>query len=234
MEETAKPTEPTPPKPTPMVIRKSNNAPLIGAIIFLALVIGAAAIYLGSQRNSNLAVVAPTPTPQAAGQTVPTQEVIPTNTLEENNWESHVNTKMKDLSFPAYSLSYPFEWKQTSNRDDITDTVTFTKEGNEIKIYQAPMGGSKCIFEGEVPTDFASDYTDSEFIEIVTPNITFRRIIPEKETGKVTYSFCSNNLSDKNSFTTPTAYGAISYTVNNPTPAILSEMDKIVATLKTL
>ncbi len=44
------------PKSQPMVVRKNNNAPLVGAIIFLALVIGAAAIYLGTQNNNEVAI----------------------------------------------------------------------------------------------------------------------------------------------------------------------------------
>ncbi len=217
-----------PQKTQQVVIHKNSNATLVGAIIFLALVIGAAAIYLGLQKASPQAAVAPTPSPtkQPAGEAT----IQPTQALEENDWENYTSTKMKDLSFPAYSISYPFEWKQTSKRDDITDTFTLTNGSYSIKIYQAPTGGGMCIFSGDLPDGPASDYRNSKFVDIPVGQITIRRI--ETTTG---FAFCSNSVNNPNDFGTPTGFGAISYTTPaKADPVKISEMDKIIATLKVI
>ena len=215
-----------PQKQQQVVIHKNGNATLVGAIIFLALVIGAAAIYIGMQKASPQTAVVPTPS--IAQETSATVTPQPTQALEENDWENYTSTKMKDLSFPAYSISYPFEWKQTSKRDDITDTFTLTNGSYSIKIYQAPMGGGMCIFSGDLPDGPASDYRNSKFVDIAVGQITIRRI--ETATGFV---FCSNSVNNPNDFGSPTGFGAISYTTPvKADPAIITEMDKIIATLK--
>ncbi len=223
---TATPTATTP-KAQPVIIRKNNNAPMVGAIIFLALVIGAAAIYLGMQKRTEIAINA-NPTPTAAPTTIPSPAVSPTPGLEVKNWENYTSTKMKDLSFPAYSISYPFEWTQQTTKNDVSSTVTISKDGNEIKIYQAPVGGSQCIFTGDMPDGPASDYRKSEYVDIVAQDTTIRRVTA---TEKPTYTFCSNGT-DKNSYGTPTKFGAITYTLTKNDPEILKEMDSILATLK--
>jgi hypothetical protein len=222
------PANPTP-KAQPVIIHKHNNAPMVGAIIFLALVIGAAAIYLGMQRRTELALNA-NPTPTAAPTIAPTQAVTPTPELEIKNWENFTSTKVKDLSFPAFSISYPFEWKQETKKDDISNTVTLTKDGNEIKIYQASMGGSQCIFTGELPDGPASDYRKSEYVDIKAGTATIRRVTTTVK-SKTTYAFCSNGT-NKDSYGSPTTFGGITYTLTNDDVVTLKEMDSILATLK--
>lgn len=217
--------------PPPVIVKKGNNAPLIGAIIFLALVIGASAIYLGLNRTSTTASTAPTPQPTTASQisSRPTPTPVPQVTLKEYKSE-----KMKDLSFPAYTISHPADWEEKSTKNDITDSLVLTKGTNEIKIYQAPMGGGGCIFEGDVPDGPYNDYKNNDFEDIVAGDISIRRIIPNSETGKVTYPFCSNGPQNKSAYFTPTYFGVITYTVTDPTNEILTEMDGIIATLKPL
>lgn len=217
------------PKAQPVIIHKNNNAPMVGAIIFLALVIGAAAIFLGMQKRTEIAM-STNPTPTSAPTSAPSQAATPTAALEEKNWENFTTTKMKDLSFPAYSISYPFEWKQETKKDDISTTLTLTKDGNEIKIYQAPMGGGQCVFTGEMPEGPASDYRKSEYVDITAGTTTIRRVTATTK-PKTTYAFCSNGT-DKNSYGSPTTFGGITYTVAANDEATLKEMDSILATLK--
>lgn len=220
-------------KPDPIIIHRSNNVPLIAAIIFLALVIGAVGIYIGNNNGEVSGLEQRTiPTPPPSTQT---QAPSPSPTLYQTevlNWESYVSAKMKDLSFSGYSLSYPFEWSQKEEKNEITSTLTLTKDGNEIKIYQAPTGGNRCVFEGNLPEGPTNDYRGKPYIDIKIGDITLRRVQPDQGPGKITYSFCSNSETSQNSFGIPTVIGNITYTLAKNDPAILSEMDKILLTIK--
>ncbi len=233
MEEDKKPQEPTPPKPQPMAIRKNNNAPLVGAIVFLALVIGAAAIFLGTQKQNEQTTAIPTPT--GTPTEPPTiQPTITTPLTDTTSWEIANISKLTDLSFPGYSIKHPEEWIAKETKDAVTHTLTITKGTSEIKIYQAPMGGSQCIFEGEMPDGPASDYRTSEFVEFSVGDVTFRRILAASGNGgKNAYTLCSKSLGNTN-FNSPTTFGGISYSLIGSDPKTLSEMDEIVKTLKAL
>lgn len=230
---TPQPIQPTSPvTPTPVIVHKSNNVPLVGAIFFLALVIGAAAIYFGMQKKSETVRQVPpteiTPKPTATSELPIT--ATPTTVVKLVSYSS---TKLKDNSLLAYSISYPENWTKDTKRDAITDTFTLTNNGDTITIYQAPVGGAGCIFEGKVPVGPANDYTKTKFVEVLANNITFRRVQEEsKIPAETIYGFCSNNLSSQTTFGTPTLFGAISYKITSKNTAALSEMDKIVATLK--
>jgi hypothetical protein len=222
---------PPPQKPEQMVIHKNSNAPLVGAIIFLAVVIGAAAYYVGTKKPASETVMAPTPIPASPTSQQPSPIVSPTNDV--SSWQSYSSLKMKDLSFPGYTISYPADWVKSVTRDDITDTLTLKKGVYEIKIYQAPTGGSQCVFEGEIPEGPASDYRKTEFVEIKAGDITLRRVLTASGPGgKTAYSLCSNNPNSKTSFGTPTIFGHISFSAYSKEDATLLEMDKIVSTLK--
>jgi hypothetical protein len=108
--------------------------------------------------------------------------------------------------------------------------VTLTKDGNEIKIYQASMGGSQCIFTGELPDGPASDYRKSEYVDIKAGTATIRRVTTTVK-SKTTYAFCSNGT-NKDSYGSPTTFGGITYTLTNDDVVTLKEMDSILATLK--
>lgn len=213
-----------------MVVKKNNNAPLVGAIIFLALVIGAAAIYLGTQKNNEASISIPTtPTPNTTQPTT-----IPSHTafVSVPPLQKQTIEKLKESSFVTYSIEYPSGWTgKIDNSNGVTSTFTLTRGSNEIKIYQAPQGGAGCIFEGIVPEGPVNDYTKSKYVSIETNQATLRRIIPEKEVGKTTYSFCSNSTTSKTTYGTPTMYGGITYTVENSSKEILYEMDKILSSL---
>lgn len=224
------PKENTLPKSQPMIVRKNNNAPLVGAIIFLALVIGAAAIYLGTQKNNEIAVAIPTtPTPTASTQITPSTpaSVSPVQDITLK-WETANTPKMKDLSLVGYSIKHPISWVAKESKDAVSQTLTLTKGGNILKIYQAPMGGGGCIFEGEVPEGPFSDYRNASHVDIAVGNLTIKRV----EVGKNSYAFCGNSANSITTFGVPTLFGVISYEVKSPNAEILAEMDKILSTLK--
>lgn len=219
--------EPTPPKPAPVVVHKSNNAPLVGAIIFLALVIGATAFYFATLKKEVAVTVAPSPTPATQITTAPSPAA--TVAPEIATWKVFSHEKMKDLAFSAYSISHPEDWVTVENKDDLISTVTISKGENVITIMQGPMGGNQCVFTGDMPEGPANDYRNTDFVDIKAGEITMRRIVPEGNTNS--YSFCSNSIGSE-TFGVPTLYGAISYKLAKKDATIISEMDKIIATLK--
>ncbi len=218
------------PKSQPMIVKRNNNAPLVGAIIFLALVIGAAAIYLGTQKNNEIAVAIPTtPTPSVATQNTPTTPPS-TSPIQDITlkWETANIPKMKNLSLSGYSIKYPAGWVAKESKDAVSQALTITKGGNILKIYQAPMGGSGCIFEGEVPEGPFSDYRNASHVDIAVGNLTIKRV----EVGKNSYAFCGNSTNSITTYGVPTMFGVISYEVESPNAEILAEMDKMLSTIK--
>lgn len=237
MEEATTPAAPisqaSAPTPQAVVVHKSNNVPLVGAIIFLALVVAAAAVYLGMQKKPETAsTIPPTSTPPTPTTTVETPITLTPST--KMKVLSYTSTKLKDNSASAYTISYPSDWQKDTKRDEISDLLTLTKGEYSIKIYQAPMGGSGCTFKGDAPSEMSQDYSNKEFVEIKTGDTTFRRV--KIDVGKPpvpTYTFCASNPSTKGSFGSPTSFGAITYTVPATTDEVtLSQMDSVIASLK--
>lgn len=216
-----------PPTPQPVIIHKRNNAPLIGAIIFLTLVI-AAAISFSLQNKGTQTALIPTPT------IIPTEIPTPTTVIAAPNQATFTSPKMQDLAFAQYFISYPQDWIKDEKKDELTNTLTLTKNGNEIKIHQGPMGGNQCVFEGEIPDGPANDYRNTAFKDIkIGDTILLRRLITEiTKKSPTAYSFCSNSLQSADTFGIPTLFGVITYSVDTPTENILNEMDAILATLK--
>ncbi len=239
MEEATSPTapisQPITPNPQPVVVHKSNNVPLVGAIIFLALVVAAAAVYLGMQKKPEAAITAPptstSPTPTTTVETPVT--ISPSNKMKVLTYTS---TKLKDNSATAYSLSYPSDWQKDTKRDEITDLLTLTKGEYSIKIYQAPMGGSGCTFKGDAPSEMSQDFSNKDFVEIKAGDTTFRRVMTTSNNPtQSTFTFCANTPTTKGSFGSPTSFGAISYTTpTTPDEVILSQMDSVIVSLKAI
>lgn len=217
-------------KPEQIIIHKNNSTPLVAAIIFLALVIGAGAIYVGDKNNnSKITPLTPTLT-SVLKPTTPTQ--TPENIDSLPSWEIHESKKMKDLSFPGFNINYPPEWTLKEERNDIMTTITLKKGGSEIKITQSPTGGNLCVFEGNLPEGPANDYRSRQYKDIVIDNITFRRTQQDQNPGTTNYTFCSNSDTSKESFGIPTFIGNITYIVTGNDETTLSEMDQILSTIK--
>jgi hypothetical protein len=135
------------------------------------------------------------------------------------------------LSFTKYTISIPSDWvdKHTyENQGTPIDTLTLTKGNYQIKIYQAATGGAQCIY----PSDPTPEGPSSSFIGFVeftsTDSIVFRR--GWLEVSPKNYSVCQKS---QYGFGAPTSFGHISYTTpNSPDANTLSEMDKIITSLK--
>lgn len=225
------------PQPVTQIIHhKGSNTLLVLIIVFLLLVIvGGAAYYFGLMKQPTTENVTANTTPTIAAQEQTTKEVTPTTT-QVANLTKYTNPKMKDLSFPSFSLSYPEGWIKAEEKSDIMQSVTFTKGAYTIKINQGPMGGNMCVFEGELPEGPASDYRNTKYVEIDANGIQLRRLVTEGQKGNtVTHSFCSNSTNSKTTFGIPTMFGVITYTTpSTPDAKILEEMDGIIKSLQAL
>lgn len=214
--------------------KKNKTTPILVTIIVLLLlvIVGAGAYYFGTQKNSTAPAVSQTqktvenvtPAPTTATTQSPTQIVL----------ASYTSTKLKDISFSPYTVSFPGTWVKTVKHDDITDALTLTKGDYSLKIYQAPMGGGGCVFKGDPPAEMSQDFSTKEFVEIKNGDITFRRVEASTTSPGITaYTLCANSPAAKNSFGSPTSFGAISYTTpSSPDKTVLDEMDNIIKTLK--
>ena len=220
---------------TQIIHHKSNNTLLVLIIVFLLLVIvGGAAYYFGLMKKPTPENVTANTTPTVTQQQE-TEAITPT-TAPVVNLTKYTNPKMKDLSFPSFSLSYPEGWVKTDEKSDIMQSVTFTKGAYVIKINQGPMGGNICIFEGEMPEGPASDYRNTKYVEIDASEILLRRLVTDGQKGTtVTHSFCSNSTNSKTLFGIPTMFGVITYTTpSTPDAKTLEEMDEIIKSLQAL
>lgn len=222
--------EPQQPIQQPVVMHKSNNIPLVVAIIFLAIVIAAVAIYFAvkqnTDNNTNIQQAEVTSSPSPKGEPQQETAIDESNEDQISSWMTTSVTKMNELSFPAFTIKHPAEWIAEQTEDEVSQTLTLTKGGNEIKIYRAPTGGSQCVFEGEIPEGPAVDYKNLQFVDIAVGSITLRRVAM---TGG--FTFCSNSVQDKSFFGTTTLFGGISYKITNTDTATLQEMDKIISTI---
>ena len=221
--------EPTPPKPPPPVVHKTSNAPLVGAIVFLALVIGATAFYFATQDKETVTALAPTPTTTQELPISPTATPASTDEIKEGK-TTFTHEKSKDLAFSGYTLVIPAGWTQKEEKTDLTHLLTLSKDDNIITIMQGPMGGNQCIFEGDMPDGPANDYRQSKYVDIKAGQVTLRRIEPED--NQTTYSFCSNSVNSQDTFGIPTPYGVITYKLAVKSASMLKEMDEILATIK--
>lgn len=182
---------------------------------------------------------------EPAPVTEETQEVIeetitpePTSASSSSKLDqTFTSEKLSQLSFMGYSLMHPADWTLSEQRDEAVtpiSTVTLTKNGYVLKIYQAATGGAMCIYEGDLPEGPASDYRNNEYTDIVTSFATLRQT-ETPSGGKMSYSYCQKS-STEDSYGAPTSIGHMSVTtgVANSDPEIISEIEEIVKSIKTL
>jgi hypothetical protein len=95
------------------------------------------------------------------------------------------------LSFSKYQITVLDGWAYTNDTtagDSPTDTLTITKNGYQIKIYQAATGGAMCIYPEDAPFEGPSSTYD-EYVDITTVgSLKLRR---SHTTGATTYTICS-------------------------------------------
>ncbi len=213
-----------------------SKLPVILVIVLLLVILGAVGVFFWKNM-----MVKNEPAPV----TEETQEVIeetitpePTSASSSSKLDqTFTSEKLSQLSFMGYSLMHPADWTLSEQRDEAVtpiSTVTLTKNGYVLKIYQAATGGAMCIYEGNLPEGPASDYRNNEYTDIVTSFATLRQT-ETPSGGKMSYSYCQKS-STEDSYGAPTSIGHMSVTtgVANSDPEIISEIEEIVKSIKTL
>lgn len=138
------------------------------------------------------------------------------------------------LSFSKYLLIVPAGWTPnhvTTNEGTWVDTLTLTKGTTTLKIFQAATGGAMCLYTGDADFEGPSSRYDS-YVDITTADgITLRRGTTNSNNGVTKgYTMCQKGTE---SFGQPTGYGHMSLTTSlTPDPAILAEVDAMIASLK--
>jgi len=137
--------------------------------------------------------------------------------------------KSAGLSFDQYSLQTSGDWiSKKESQTAMDETLTLSKEGSEIKIFQAATGGALCLY----PNDAEFEGPSSKF-EVYTTlttkdNRTFRR---SGELNGTTFTICQKSID--NSYQQPTNYGHISVKLPaNYSNEVLVEIDSILSSLK--
>ncbi len=213
-----------------------SKLPILLIVTLLLIILAAVGIFFWKNMMTKNE---PAPAQEEAQEDVEeTPTIEPTAATSSSKLDqTFTSEKLPQLSFMGYSLMYPADWTLSEQRSETTtpnSTVTLTKNGYVLKIYQAATGGAGCIYEGDVPIGPFSDYRINEYTDIVTSFATLRQT-ETPSNGKMSYSYCQKS-STEDSYGAPTSIGHVSLTtgVANSDPEIMSEIEEIVKSIKTL
>lgn len=192
-------------------------------ILFFLGAMGAVGYYLGTKKPELLTSVTPTPTPAAQA----------TPAVKQNRVVKGGLPASAKLSYSTYTILVPEDWTTFDQKDQTTptDKLTISKDNYQISIYQAATGGAQCLYPGdstpEGPSGTYGSYT--EFVG--SDKTTYRRgTIDSTKIATQNFGICAK--AEDGSFGEPTQFGHILYqTPKTFDPAILDQMDKIVASL---
>lgn len=206
---------------------------LLGSIL-LAVVL-TAGYFIGTAKNTKEALPSLPDTPVATpiqANAKPLETPIPTQEPTSTATPEKIFTGGLDsgTSFKKYSVKASPDW---SEKDEITPGVihkkTLSKDGYTLTIYQAPMGGGGCTYDGDQEQMMAQTY--KHFVPITTSANTYRR--SWNDDGKATQSYTICQKGSENSYGSPTKFGGISVSAPSPaSDAMLSEIDTIIASIK--
>lgn len=138
------------------------------------------------------------------------------------------------LSFTKYQMNIIAGWTAdhaTTHDGTWTDTVTVTKGGAKLKIFQAATGGAVCLYTGDADFEGPSSRYDT-YVDLKTADaVTLRRGSTNTPTGGVqAYTVCQKG---SDNFGQPTVFGHISFTAPvNGDAALLSDVDAMLVSLK--
>lgn len=160
------------------------------------------------------------------------------NLSHDSKWIDYTSQKKKDTTFNTFSISYPPSWTKEikynmPNSPDSGYTLSFTKNGHTLDIYQANFGGGACIFDGDKMFDGpAGDYRGKSFVEI-SSYASLRRVqAASNDPSQLKYAVCGKG---SDLYQAPLAIGGVTYEVPlTPDQSLLKEMDAILATVKLL
>lgn len=198
----------------------------IGTVVLILIL--TAGYYIGTHKNELGIDITPTPSlPQA--MMTPSPAVAKT-TSTPNTAPS--GTTISAGSTNPYSISIPTGWTQNREQqaDIQLDKLILNKNGYTLSIYQAPMGGGVCLYDGD-PAFQGPSQSFSQYLDIKGTPFLMRRswdIDPQK--AQQIYTVCQKT---QDLYGTITTFGSISYeTPKNADEKILVQMDAIVASLK--
>lgn len=140
------------------------------------------------------------------------------------------------LSFTKYQITVPAGWIPdhiTTSEGTWVDTLTLTKGLSTLKIFQAATGGAMCLYTGDADFEGPSSRYDT-YVDIKTADgVTLRRGTTNANNGTTkAYTMCQKGTE---SFGQPTGFGHMSFTTSlTPDPALLAEVDAMIASLKKL
>lgn len=140
-----------------------------------------------------------------------------------------VSAGIKTEYFVPYTIVVAPGWTVTHESDSSRplDKLTLTRGDYSLVVYQAGSGIEACIFGG-APTPIGEAHLWQEYPTGVSISGASRQYMRGTTDGKL-YIVCEKKDSG---YLSVTPMGGIMYTVPNPAdPAILAEMDGMVATL---
>lgn len=134
--------------------------------------------------------------------------------------------------FPGYTITIASGWTPNHEQQltgSASDTLTVTKNGYAIKIYQAAFGGGICLYPGD-PDQMGPNARYTSFVAFSgASGEQYRR--GTTNTIPPMTSVCMNTSGTYGSITT---FGHIDYTIPaSPVATTLAQMDSMIATLKT-
>jgi hypothetical protein len=208
---------------------------VFGKIILLLLIVSGAG-YLAYRYTTppapttNQAVLTGTIT------TAPSETITPSPVQSSQTVTAGLNFA-GGISFPAYTITIPADWTVTHTNnpgESPSDYLTVSKGSYQFKIMQGATGGAMCLYPGEPDQEGPSSRYTS-FVEFTGTNTNiFRRGTSPAPSGYASgYTVCMKNGNDA-SYGQPTGFGHISYGAPaSPDPSILTQMDTMIASLKT-
>ncbi len=181
--------------------------------------------------------------PTATPTTVKTNDapiitVIPADKTN-NSLKSYIHKH--NSGFPTFSIQYPSGWELKNEIRNLgyteSSTLSFIKGDYEVRIYQAPVDGGWCIFEGDMPEGIYQDLRNVPYMQIESGIGTLRRVKSaityySDSKNMMSFTFCHKNNAQHNNYTdysSTTSIGQITYTL--PTQydeSTLLEMDNII------
>lgn len=132
-------------------------------------------------------------------------------------------------AFKPYLIQIPDGWTESTEKTELTNKLTLVKNNYELSIYQAPMGGSMCIYPGDADGDFKQKYTKYKEIK-GSGGQTYRRSWDDKA-GSITFTVCQKGADG--TFGTFTTFGGVTIKTPNPSDeSMMQEIDDMIASLE--
>ena len=207
----------------------------IATIVIVAALLLGGGLYLGQTMNKD-------GDQNTSENTAPTQTITSPTVMQQSPEASPTDSEKtgektvylgpaKGTSFKLVQIDIPAGWSEKRETTDITDKLIVTKGAYELSIYQAPMGGSMCVYPGDAEQMMSQKFSD--FVAIQGGEFQLRRSWNKvgNPAGTIVYTVCQKNTDN---FGSPTSYGAISIKTPDPSDAAnMKDIDFMLSSLVT-